>query len=119
MESSVGTMVQRATEVLAIMSSAMSGANIQAVPLQEFATTFLAEAESLLNTQHEDRYPFPGSQTNTPALDLAHAASPPQAGPPGPPTPAADYHPGHTLPRGSEARRLGTESVCTCRSAGT
>src|SRR3546814_10555026 len=62
MESSVGTMVQRATEVLTIMSSAMSGENIQDVPLQEFATTFLAEAESLLNTQHEDRYLFAGSQ---------------------------------------------------------
>ena len=47
MESSVGIMVQRATEVLAILSSAMSGENINDVPLQEFAATFLAEAESL------------------------------------------------------------------------
>lgn len=97
MESSVGTMVQRATEVLAIMSSAMSGENIQDVPLQEFATTFLAEAESLLNTQHEDRFLFAGSQTDNPAVDLADAAYTPQAGLPGVFTADVDYYQGDTL----------------------
>ncbi|HIP78345.1 MAG TPA: hypothetical protein EYH07_07775, partial [Kiloniellaceae bacterium] len=58
MESSVAIMVERATEVLAIMSSAISGENINDVPLQEFSATFLAEAESLLNTSYEDRYLF-------------------------------------------------------------
>ena len=97
MESSVGTMVQRATEVLAIMSSAMSGENINDVPLQEFAATFLAEAESLLNTQHEDRYLFAGSQTNNPAVDLSDAAYTPQAGLPGIFTADFDYYQGDTL----------------------
>jgi flagellar hook-associated protein 3 FlgL len=97
MESSVGIMVQRATEVLAIMSSAMSGENIGDVPLQEFAATFLAEAESLMNTQHEGRYLFSGSQTNNPAVDLADAAYTPQAGLPGVFTADFDYFQGDTL----------------------
>ncbi|MGD1876921.1 MAG: flagellin [Kiloniellaceae bacterium] len=97
MESSVGIMVQRATEVLSIMSSAMSGENISDVPLQEFASTFLAEAESLLNTQHEDRYLFAGSQTNNPAVDLSDPAYTPQAGLPGLFTADFDYYQGDTL----------------------
>ncbi len=97
MESSVGIMVERATEVLAIMSSAISGENINDVPLQEFAATFLAEAESLLNTQHEDRYLFAGSQTNNPAVDLSDAAYTPQAGLPGLFTADFDYFQGDTL----------------------
>lgn len=97
MESSVGIMVQRATEVLAIMSSAMSGENINDVPLQEFAATFLAETESLLNTQHEDRYLFAGSQTNNPAVDLSDVAYTPQAGLPGTFTADLDYYQGDTL----------------------
>ncbi|NIA69462.1 hypothetical protein HBA54_12750 [Pelagibius litoralis] len=83
MESSVAIMVQRSTEVLAIMSSAISGENINDVPLQEFSATFLAEMESLLNTQHEDRYLFAGSQTDGAAADLSDAAYTPQAGLPG------------------------------------
>lgn len=97
MESSVGTMVQRATEVLSIMSSAMSGENISDVPLEEFASTFLAEAESLLNTQHEDRYLFAGSQTNNPAVDLSDPAYTPQAGLPGLFTADTGYYQGDTL----------------------
>jgi flagellar hook-associated protein 3 FlgL len=97
MESSVGIMVQRATEVLAIMSSAMSGENINDVPLQEFAATFLAETESLLNTQHEDRYLFAGSQTNNPAVDLTDPAYTPQAGLPGVFTADFDYYQGDDL----------------------
>ena len=97
MESSVATLVQRATEVLAIMSSAISGENINDVPLQEFSATFLAEAESLLNTQHEDRYLFAGSQTDNPAVDLADAAYTPQAGLPGIFTADFDYYQGDTL----------------------
>lgn len=97
MESAVGTMVQRATDVLSIMSQAMSGENINDVPLQEFAATFLAEAESLLNTQHEDRYLFSGSQTNNPAADLSDVAYTPQAGLPGLFTADFDYYQGDTL----------------------
>lgn len=97
MESSVTIMVERATEVLAIMSSAISGENINDVPLQEFAATFLAEAESLLNTQHEDRYLFAGSQTDAPAIDLTDAAYTPQAGLPGVFTADFDYYQGDTL----------------------
>ena len=97
MESATATLVQRATEVLAIMSSAISGENINDVPLQEFAATFLAEAESLLNTQHEDRYLFAGSQTDSPAVDLADAAYTPQAGLPGVFTADYDYYQGDTL----------------------
>src|SRR3546814_1548448 len=97
MESAVGTMVDRATEVLSIISSAMSGENIQDVPLDTFSATFLAEIESLLNTQHEDRYLFAGSQTNTRAVDLSDAAYTPQAGLPGTFTADRDYYQGDTL----------------------
>jgi flagellar hook-associated protein 3 FlgL len=97
MESSVGIMVQRGTEVLAILSSAMSGENINDVPLQEFAATFLAEAESLMNTQHEDRYLFAGSKTDSPAIDLTDVNYTPQAGLPGVFTADFDYYQGDTL----------------------
>lgn len=97
MESSVATLVQRATEVLAIMSSAISGENINDVPLQEFAATFLAEAESLLNTQHADRYLFAGSRTDSPAVDLTDPLYTPQAGLPGVFTADFDYFQGDTL----------------------
>jgi flagellar hook-associated protein 3 FlgL len=96
MESSVGIMVDRATEVLAILSSAMSGENIQDVPLEEFAATFLAEVESLLNTQHEDRYLFAGTQTNKKAVDLSDATYDPQAGLPGTFTADFNYYQGDT-----------------------
>ncbi len=97
MESSVAIMVERATEVLAIMSSAISGENINDVPLQEFSATFLAEAESLLNTSHEDRYLFAGSQTDAPAVDLTDVAYTPQAGLPIVFTADFDYYQGDTL----------------------
>jgi len=97
MESSTAILVERATEVLAIMSSAISGENINDVPLEEFAATFLAEAESLLNTQHEDRYLFAGSQTNNRAVDLTDVAYTPQAGLPGVFTADFDYYQGDTL----------------------
>jgi flagellar hook-associated protein 3 FlgL len=97
MESAVGTMTDRATEVLSIISSAMSGENIQDVPLVEFAATFMAEIESLLNTQHEDRYLFAGSQTNNPAVDLSDVNYTPQAGLPGVFTADFDYFQGDTL----------------------
>src|SRR3546814_5670679 len=80
-----------------IISSAMSGENIQDVPLDTFSATFLAEIESLLNTQHEDRYLFAGSQTNTRAVDLSDAAYTPQAGLPGTFTADLDYYQGDTL----------------------
>lgn len=97
MESSVGTMVDRAIEVLSIMSSAMSGENINDVPLEQFANTFLAEIESLLNTQHENRFLFAGSQTNNPAVDLSDVAYTPQAGLPGTFTADFDYYQGDDL----------------------
>ncbi len=97
MESSVGIMVDRAIEVLSIISSAMSGQNISDVPLQEFAATFLAEAESLLNTQHEDRFLFAGAQTDSPAVDLADVTYTPQAGLPGVFTADFNYYQGDTL----------------------
>ncbi len=97
MESSVAIMVQRSTEVLAIMSSAISGENINDVPLQEFSNTFLSEMESLLNTQHEDRYLFSGSQTDSPAIDLNDPAYTPQAGLPGVFTADFDYYQGDNL----------------------
>ena len=97
MESSVGIMVDRATEVLSILSSALSGQNISDVPLEEFAATFLSEVESLMNTQHEDRYLFAGSQTNNPAVDLTDVNYTPQAGLPGTFTADFDYYQGDTL----------------------
>lgn len=97
MDSSIATLVERATGVLSIMSSAMSGQNISDVPLEEFAATFLAETESLLNTQHEDRYLFAGAQTNNPAVDLSDVAYTPQAGLPGTFTADFDYYQGDTV----------------------
>src|SRR3546814_16940943 len=97
MESAVGTMVDRATEVLSIISSAMSGENIQDVPLDTFSATFLAEIESLLNTQHEDRYLFAGSQPNPRAVDLSDTPSTPQAGLPGTLPPDLTHSPADTL----------------------
>lgn len=97
MESAVATLASRATEVLSIISSAMSGQNISDVPLQEFAATFLAEAQSLLNTQHEDRYLFAGSQTDNPAVDISDVAYTPQAGLPITFTADFDYFQGDTL----------------------
>jgi flagellar hook-associated protein 3 FlgL len=97
MESSVGIMTERATEVLAILASAMSGENISDVPLEQFASTFLAEIESLLNTQHEDRFLFAGSQTNNRAVDLSDVAYTPQAGLPGVFTADFDYYQGDSL----------------------
>jgi flagellar hook-associated protein 3 FlgL len=97
MESAVGTMVGRATEVLSIMSSAMSGENINDVPLEQFANTFLAEIASLLNTQHENRFLFAGSQTNNPAVDLSDVNYTPQAGLPGTFTADFDYYQGDDL----------------------
>src|SRR3546814_5088963 len=75
----------------------MSGENIQDVPLDTFSATFLAEIESLLNTQHEDRYLFAGSQTNTRAVDLSDAAYTPQAGLPGTFPADLGYYQGDTL----------------------
>lgn len=97
MESAVGTMVDRATEVLSIMASAMSGTNINDVPLQSFAATFLGEIESLMNTKHEDRFIFAGSQTSNPAVDLSDVNYTPQAGLPGTFTADFDYYQGDTL----------------------
>src|SRR3546814_8053110 len=71
--------------------------DLQDVPLYTFSATFLAEIESLLNTQHEDRYLFAGSQTNTRAVDLSDAAYTPQAGLPGTFTADLDYYQGDTL----------------------
>ena len=112
MESSVGIMVQRATEVLAILSSAMSGENINDVPLQEFAATFLAEAESLMNTQHEDRYLFAGSKTDSPAIDLTDVNYTPQAGLPGVFTADFDYYQGDTLQLSVRADETFEHSPC-------
>src|SRR5690606_14710223 len=97
MESAVGTMVGRATEVLAVMASAMSGTNMQDVPLAEFAATFLSEVEALLNTRHEDRYLFAGSRTDSPAVDLSDPDYTPQAGLPGTFTADFDYYQGDNL----------------------
>ena len=47
MESSLSVMVERATEVKGIISNAMSGSNINDLPLQEFARTFATEIASL------------------------------------------------------------------------
>ncbi|MGP1396858.1 MAG: flagellin [Inquilinaceae bacterium] len=79
MESSVATMVDRATETLSILASALSGSNIADIPLQQFAQSFSAEIASLLNVQHEGRYLFAGTRTDQPPVDLADPAYTPQA----------------------------------------
>ncbi|WP_282607961.1 flagellin [Pelagibius sp. Alg239-R121] len=94
MESSVATMVNRATEVLGIMSQGLSGSNIDDLPLQEFSATFLSEAAALINTQHEGRYLFGGSLTDVVPVDLTDPAYTPAAGLPGVFTADVDYYQG-------------------------
>lgn len=94
MESSIATMVSRATEVLGIMSQGLSGSNIDDLPLESFSATFLQEAASLINTSHEGRYLFAGSLTDSPPVDLNDAAYTPAAGLPGVFTADFDYYNG-------------------------
>ncbi len=94
MESSIATMVNRATEVLGIMSQGLSGSNINDLPLQSFSATFLSEAAALINTEHEGRYLFAGSITDSPPVDLNDPAYTPNAGLPGVFTADFDYYNG-------------------------
>lgn len=94
MESSIATMVNRATEVLGIMSQGLSGSYIDDLPLQEFSATFLEEAAALINTQHEGRYLFAGSLTDRAPVDLTDPAYTPAAGLPGVFTADFDYYQG-------------------------
>ena len=96
MESSIATMSDRATEVLSIISQALSGDNMADIPLQQFATTFSTEVEALLNTQIEGRYLFSGTQTDTVPVDINDAAYTPQAGLPGTFTADTGYYQGDT-----------------------
>jgi flagellar hook-associated protein 3 FlgL len=94
MESSIATMVERATEILGIMSQGLSGSNIDDLPLEEFSATFLQETAGLINTQHEGRYLFGGSLTDTRPVDLTDPAYTPAAGLPGVFTADTDYYQG-------------------------
>lgn len=94
MESSIATMVNRATEVLGIMSQGLSGSYIDDLPLQQFSATFLEEAAALINTQHEGRYLFAGSLTDRVPVDLNDPAYTPAAGLPGVFTADFDYYQG-------------------------
>lgn len=94
MESSVATITDRAVSVLSILSSALSGTNLQDIPLSEFAATYRDEIESLLNIKHEDRFLFAGSRTDTAPVDVTDPAYTPQAGLPGVFTADFDYYQG-------------------------
>ncbi len=94
MESSIATMVNRATEVLGIMSQGLSGSYIDDLPLQQFSATFLEEAAALINTQHEGRYLFAGSLTDRVPVDLNDPAYTPAAGLPGVFAADFDYYQG-------------------------
>ncbi|TQV71285.1 flagellin [Denitrobaculum tricleocarpae] len=94
MESSIATMVTRATEVLGIMSQGLSGSNIDDLPLESFSATFLEEAAALINTEHEGRHLFAGSLTDAPPVDLNDPAYTPAAGLPGVFTADFDYYNG-------------------------
>ncbi|MEM7169530.1 MAG: flagellin [Pseudomonadota bacterium] len=94
MESSVGTLVERSTEVLGIIAQGLSGTNLDDLPLQQFANTFLAEAAGELNKQNSGFYIFGGSRTNIAPVDLSDTDYTPQAGLPGTFTADTDYYQG-------------------------
>ncbi len=83
MESALGTMVDRSTDVLATIAQGLSGANMDDLPLEQFAETYLSEIEAELNKQNGGFYIFGGTKTDIPPVDLADADYDPQAGLPG------------------------------------
>jgi flagellar hook-associated protein 3 FlgL len=93
-DSALSVMVDRATEVKSIISNALSGSNIDDLPLQQFAASFSTEVANLLNTQLGGQYIFAGSLTDTSPVDLADPAYDPQAGLPGVFAPDTDYFQG-------------------------
>ncbi len=97
MESTTSIIVDRATEVLGIISQGLSGENIDDLPLQQFSTTFSEEIASLLNKQHDNRYLFAGTRTDVPPVDLTDVAYTPQAGLPGTFTADSNYYQGDNI----------------------
>jgi len=83
MESSVGTLVDRATYVLGQLANAINADNADNIALDELGDSFLIDAAEVLNVRHEGRSLFAGSRGNLAPVDLTvydpTAAWPPAA----------------------------------------
>ena len=86
MESSVTTLVDRATYLLSQLAIAVNADNADNIALDQLGDSFMIDAATTLNVRHEGRHLFAGSRGNTQPVDLAGydptAAWPPAA--PGP-----------------------------------
>ncbi len=102
-EGTLAVLIDRAIDVKSIIANALSGNNIDEMPLQQFAATFTEEVEALLNTQLGNEYIFAGSLTDTQPVDVNNVAYTPQAGLPGTFTADADYYQGDTFKRSARA----------------
>ena len=97
MENNLSTITDRITNLLSDVLSGLNGSNIQEIPFETFATSFRSEMTALINAQHEGRYLFSGSLTDTPPVDITDPAYTPQAGLPGVFTADFDYYQGDNV----------------------
>ncbi len=97
MDSNMATMSSRITNLLSDVLNGLNSSNIQEIPLEQFAVSFRQEITALMNAQHEGRYLFSGSLTDTPPVDVTDPAYTPQAGLPGTFTADFDYYDGDNV----------------------
>ncbi|OUS11460.1 hypothetical protein A9Q97_07235 [Rhodospirillales bacterium 47_12_T64] len=97
MDTNMTTMASRITNLLSDVANGLNGSNIQEIPLDQFAISFRQEITALMNAQHEGRYLFAGSLTDTPPVDVNDVAYTPQAGLPGTFTADFDYYQGDNV----------------------
>ncbi|HET8727532.1 MAG TPA: flagellin [Alphaproteobacteria bacterium] len=95
METTMTTLVDRATYLLTQLSSAISGSNADDIALDSLGAGFLEEVAGLLNTQHQGRHIFAGSRGDRPPVDVS--AYDPTAGLPGTFTPDTSYYQGDNV----------------------
>ncbi|MFD2207929.1 flagellin [Kiloniella antarctica] len=97
MDSNMSTIASRITNLLSDVANGLNGSNIEEIPFEQFAISFRQELTALMNAQHEGRYLFAGSLTDTPPVDVTDAAYTPQAGLPGTFTADFDYYQGDNV----------------------
>ncbi|MCZ4280502.1 flagellin [Kiloniella laminariae] len=101
METNLTTATERITKLLGDILNGLNGSNIQEIPFEEFARGFRSELTAVFNAQHEGRYLFSGSLTDTPPIDVNDVAYTPQAGLPGVFTADFDYYQGDNVKLGN------------------
>ncbi|WP_020594234.1 flagellin [Kiloniella laminariae] len=97
METNLSTATERITKLLADLINGLNGSNIQEIPFEQFAQGYRSELTAVFNAQHEGRYLFSGSLTDTAPVNLNDPAYTPQAGLPGTFTPDFDYYQGDNV----------------------